>query len=352
MTLIRRRLFLSCLFVISAVSIAPFSIGSVCAVEPTVEVLVGPEAPVPAEDAQSPLNSPFAVCFEPDGAMWIVEYDGGRLMQLRADGTVIHVAGDGQLGYADGSATAARFNKLHNVVRLSDGRLLMSDHQNHAVRVYDPKTELVSTYSGSGASGFAGDGGPAQAARFHEPICVELTSDGNRLLVADIRNHRIRVIDLLTDTISTLAGTGKKGRPEAGQLASAQPLFDPRAAISDGSSGYYLLDRSGHQLLSIDSEGRIHYLAGNGKPGLVDGVGLEAQLNGPKHMCLGPNNVVYIADDNNNQVRMFDPATQMLTTVDLGPYKLKRPHGVAVRDGWLYIADSYHHRVLRVKISE
>lgn len=334
---------------VSSINLIPVTLS---ATEPTVEVLVGPEQPNPGSNLDSLLNSPFAVCFEPDGAMWIVEYDGGRLMQLTADGDLVHIAGDGQLGYADGSAKFACFNKLHNIVRLKDGRLLMSDHQNHAVRLYDPKTELVSTYAGSGASGFAGDGGPAQAARFHEPICVELTADQRRLLVADIRNNRIRQIDLETDTITTLAGTGQKGRPEEGMLAADQPLFDPRAAISDNADGYYILDRSGHQLFGIDAEGRIHVLAGNGKPGLVDGVGSNAQLNGPKHMCLGPENQVFIADDNNNSVRKYDPTSRELTTVNLGDYRLKRPHGVAVRDGWLYIADSYHHRVLRVKLSE
>lgn len=351
--MLRTRYFLILFILVLSVSSIYPSVASVStAADPVVQVIVGPTEPRPSAQTESPLNSPFAVCFEPDGAMWIVEYDGGRLLQSTPTGELRHIAGDGQLGYSDGSAKSARFNKLHNVVRMPDGRLFMSDHRNHAIRVYDPKTELVSTYSGSGASGFAGDGGPAEAARLNEPICIELTADQSQLLIADIRNGRIRFINLQSGTIGTLAGTGEKAKPKTGQPASGQPLFDPRAAISSGTGGYYILDRSGHQLLMIDASGNIYPSAGNGQPGLVDGVGVESQLNGPKHMCLGPDNTVFIADDNNHVIRRFDPKSRQLSTVDLGPYKLNRPHGVAVRNGWLYIADSYHHRILRVKLSE
>ena len=57
-----------------------------------------------------------------------------------------------------------------------------------------------------------------------------------------------------------------------------------------------------------------------------------------------------MADDLNHAIRKYDPQAQTLTTVDLGEYTLSRPHGVCVHQGWLYIADSYHHRVLRVKL--
>ena len=338
---------------VSFIKLADFA--NVMAAEPVVQVIVGSELPDPSQDAsvltsQGPLNTPFAVCFEPDGAMWIVEYDGGRLWKRLADGTLVHVAGDGQLGYADGSAKAARFNKLHNVIRLADGRLLMSDHRNHAIRCYDPKTDLVSTYAGSGDSGFSGDGDLVAGARFDEPICIERSKDYATLLIADIRNNRIRIVNVASGTIETLAGTGKRARSTEGGIAKNEPLFDPRAAITDDQGGYYVLERSGNRLLSIDSSGVIRTVAGSGETGLIDGPALEACMNGPKHMCLGPNGVVFIADDNNDVVRKYDPAAKTLTTVDLGAYKLDRPHGVAVWDGWLYVADSYHHRILRVPL--
>ncbi|WP_164103951.1 NHL domain-containing protein [Candidatus Laterigemmans baculatus] len=320
------------------------------AAPPQVEILAGPTAADPADDAApGPLNSPFAVCFEPDGAMWIPEFDGGRLMRIAGDGELEHVAGDGTLGYQDGEARGARFNKLHNAARLPDGRLWLSDHQNHAIRQYDPRAKQVTTVAGNGTAGFAGDGGPASEARLNLPHCIELTPDGRQALIADIGNRRVRAIDLATGTIETIAGTGERAVPADGSVAKESPLVDPRAAIGDGKGNLYVLERSGNALRMIGSDGRIRTVAGTGERGRKDGPALSATLNSPKHLCLAEDGVVYIADDGNHLIRRYDPQSATLTTVDLGETELKNPHGVAFRDGWLYIADSFHHRVLRVK---
>lgn len=337
-------------FLLSAPLVIALSAAVAVAAPPQVEVIAGPTAADPADDvAPGPLNSPFAVCFEADGAMWIPEFDGGRLMRRAADGQITHVAGDGTLGYADGEALSARFNKLHNAARLPDGRLWLSDHQNHAIRQYDPKTRQVSTVAGNGSAGFAGDGGPASAARLSQPHCIELTPDGTAVLIADIGNRRVRKIDLASGTISTVAGNGERGVPADGSMASESPLVDPRAAIADSKGNIYILERSGNALRMLDSGGRIRTVAGTGQKGAADGPALTATLNSPKHMCLADNGVIYIADDGNHLIRRYDPQQSNITTVDLGDYKLKNPHGVAFRDGSVYIADSFHHRILRVK---
>lgn len=316
-----------------------------------VEVLVGPKEPDPGKDVQpGELNAPFAVCFDPEKWMWIVEYDGGRLLRWSKEGGLVHEAGDGTAGYADGTAKIAQFNQLHNITRLPDGRFVMSDHLNHALRLYDPKTKLVSTLGGNGEAGFAGDGNVVTAARFNQPICVEMSGDGKGLLVADIRNRRLRKVVLDDWHITTIAGNGQAGQPEEGQRATEASLVDPRAAVSDAEGNVYFVERGGNALRRIDADGTLTTLAGSGKAGLKDGVGLGAMLNGPKHLCMDAQQAVYIADDNNDAVRRFDLQSGVLTTVDLGEYRLKRPHGVTVHEGWLYIADSYHHRILRVRI--
>lgn len=337
-------------FLLSAPLVVALSATVAVASPPQVEVLAGPTVADPADDvAPGPLNSPFAVCFEADGAMWIPEFNGGRLMRREADGQLIHVAGDGTLGYVDGAADSARFNKLHNVARLPDGRLWLSDHQNHAIRQYDPNTQQVSTVAGNGSAGFAGDGGPASEARLSQPHCIELTPDGKAVLIADTGNRRVRKIDLASGRISTIAGNGERGVPADGSVASESPLVDPRAVIADSKGNIYILERSGNALRMLAPDGRIRTVAGTGLKGAADGPALTATLNSPKHLCLSGDGAIYIADDSNHLIRRYDPRASTLKTVDLGEYKLNNPHGVAVRDGWLYIADSFHHRILRVK---
>jgi sugar lactone lactonase YvrE len=315
-----------------------------------VEVLVGPPGPVPGT-AKSVLVEPFAMEFDADGKMVIVEYTGGRVLTWSEDSGLKHVAGGPEQGYVDGKAMDARFNKLHNLVILPSGKIILSEHLNHTIRQYDPAAGTISTFSGTGEKQ-----GPAVSqvgvdkATYNQPICVMASPDYSSLLVADIGNHVIRRIALASGLVTIVAGNGKRGNPVDGELATESPLVDPRGAIENKDGEVYVISRGGHMLWRIDRDGKITRVAGNGKAGLVDGDVNQSQLNGPKHLCFGPSGEVYLADDVNDVVRKFDPKTGLLTTVDLGDYKIKRPHGVTVRDGWLYIADSFQHRILRVKL--
>ncbi len=127
----------------------PFAAGATELKFGDVEVVIGPTDPVPKNVTQGELNAPFAMEFNAKGEMILVEYDGGRIFNWSAQTGLQKLAGDGKLGYVDGPADRARFNKLHNLAITSDGRCLLSDHENHAIRVYDPATKLVSTLAGT-----------------------------------------------------------------------------------------------------------------------------------------------------------------------------------------------------------
>lgn len=315
-----------------------------------VEVLIGPPEPVPSGSAKSVLVEPFAMEFDAQGKMVIVEYTGGRVLTWSEGTGLRHVAGGPEQGYIDGKAMDARFNKMHNLVILPSGKIILSEHLNHTIRQYDPQEKTISTFSGNGKQGPAVPKVSVDVATYNQPICVMASPGYTSLLVADIGNHVIRRIDLTSGLVTIVAGTGKRGTPVDGALASESPLVDPRGAIENAEGEMYVISRGGHMLWKIDREGKIVRVAGNGKAGLVDGTVNESQLNGPKHLCFGPSGEIYLADDVNDAVRKFDPKTGLLSTVDLGEYKIKRPHGVTVRNGWLYIADSFYHRILRVKL--
>ena len=318
---------------------------------PVIEVLIGPRDPAPPKGAASELDTPFAVEFNSHGEMVIVEYDGGRLLSWHAGHGLTHLAGVAKkAGFVDGPAKTAEFNKLHNLVILNDDCVLMSDHLNHAVRKYDPKTLTVSTLAGTGKSGPAVDSVDASAATFTQPICVSLAPDRKSILIADIGNRCLRRLILTTGKLTILAGNGKAGSPVDGSLAKDSPLRDPRGAIQNKLGEIFLIERGGHALRKIDADGKITTIAGTGKAGHQDGDALTAQLNGPKHLCFGDEGIVFIADDENHAIRKYDPATKTLTTVNFGAYKLNRPHGVCGYAGWLYVADSFNHRVLRLKL--
>ncbi|MCH2385429.1 MAG: hypothetical protein MK293_09250, partial [Pedosphaera sp.] len=173
---------------------------------------------------------------------------------------------------------------------------------------------------------------------------------GEKLHVADLKNRRIREIDLKSGKVRTIAGNGQRGVPKDGAKATEAPLVDPRAVCSDTAGNVYVLERGGHALRVVRPDGRIYTVAGNGEKGNSDGRGSAARFNGPKHICADPAGNIYVADDVNHLIRKYEPKTGEVSTVlGRGKVKLSKPHGVTWDKGKLYIVDSSNHRILRVE---
>src|SRR5262249_3860778 len=152
----------------------------------------------------------------------------------------------------------------------------------------DARTGQITSIAGTGRKGFAGDGGPAVQAEFNGIYCIALDEPGGALYLADLENRRIRVVDLKTGIVSTVAGNGTKGVPADGAPARDAPLVDPRAVAVDGRGNVYVLERSGHALRVVDRTGKIRTIAGTGTKGDSGNGGdaRKATLNGPKHLCV------------------------------------------------------------------
>lgn len=326
----------------------------------------GPQmAPCPARELQ--LKEPFGVEFTPAGEMIVVEMTTGqRVFRIDKSGFAQHLAGTGQKGNGGdgGDPKAAQFSGIHNLAIAPNGTVYLADSFNQRVRFLTPDFSRVEAFAGTGRKGFEGDGGPAIAAAIGTPMQVALDPKDEFLLIADLPNRRIRRVDLKTGVINTVAGNGLKGVPIDGQPALEQPLADPRAVVADADGGLYILERDGHALRYVDSGGKIKTVAGTGKKGLSGdgGPALEASLNGPKHLCLDRDGTVLIADAENHVIRRYFPKTGEIVRVagtgkagaaGLGgeptECQLNRPHGVTIGpDGFLYITDSYNHRILRI----
>jgi sugar lactone lactonase YvrE len=174
--------------------------------------------------------------------------------------------------------------------------------------------------------------------------------------VADLKNLRVRVVDLKTGIINTVAGNGEKGVPRDGDLATKSPLVDPRAVAVDSRGNVYILERSGHALRIVTPDGKIRTVAGTGKPGGSEGPALEAELKSPKHIAIDLADNVIIADDQNKRICKYDPRQGTLTSilgkgVEVPRRGLLRPHGVCVHeDGSIYVVDTGHHRIIRLQL--
>jgi NHL repeat len=149
-----------------------------------------------------------------------------------------------------------------------DGGVYISDAANSRVRriTTDGRIQTVSGFGGGeglGGAGFVGDGGPAEKAKLFTPADVKFDRAGN-LYISDSGNNRIRVVR--GGTITTFAGSGRTGFSGDGKEAMAAELNTPQkiAIAKDGS--VFIADRGNQRVRKVDAKGFITTVAGEGKP--------------------------------------------------------------------------------------
>ncbi len=310
------------------------------------------------------IGEPFGVEFGPEGALYIAEVRNHRVWRLDPKTEELSiVAGTGKRGYSgDGeAATKAELNEPYELRFDREGNLFVVEMKNHIVRKISADTRTIQTVAGTGKEGFSGDGGPATEATLRQPHSIALDAEGN-LYIADIGNHRIRCVAAKTGIIETIAGNGTQKLPVKEGPARNEPVLGPRSlAMQEGTLWVCL--REGNSVWKLDLEkDRWQHVAGTGKQGYSgDGeAASEATFAGPKGIALDTL-AVYIADTENNAIRRIDLTSGVMTTLagvgskaregkDTKRENLARPHGVCVGpEGAVYIGDTNHHRVLRVK---
>jgi sugar lactone lactonase YvrE len=214
----------------------------------------------------------------------------------------------------------------------------------------------------AGAPGGAnplGDGGAATGAYLNQPQGVAIDSAGN-LYMADSANNRVRKVTA-AGAISTVAGNGTPGYSGDGGTATTAELFMPTGVAVDSAGDLFIADTGNNRIRKV-SNGTITLVAGNGTPGYSgnNGAATSASLDAPAGVAADAAFNVYIADFENQRIRMVTPGGIITTVVGGGtltPYNgamatsiaLVSPSGIAVDSGGdLYIADSFYCEVFRV----
>jgi len=349
----------------SALSITAFAAG-----KPSLSTIAGTGVKGSSGDGgpaiAAQMNEPCGVYRAADGSVYVCDTLNHRIRRISSDGKIKTIAGTGERGWSgdNGPATAAKLNEPYEVRLDANGNVYWVERLSHSVRKLDAKSGNVTTIAGTGTPGSSGDGKPATEAQLNDPHSIVFDKNGD-LFIADVKNHRIRKVDMKTGIISTFSGTGERlPTPDGAPIATA-PLSGPRALDFDQAGNLWVALREGNAVLKFDLEkGTVHQVAGTGKKGYTGngGPAKEATLNGPKGISVGPNGNVYIADTENHAIRMIDVAKGTLEAVagtgergdgtisDPLRCGLARPHGVFVdSSGAIYIGNSDAPRVLVIK---
>ncbi|MDB4932123.1 MAG: hypothetical protein JWM10_4607 [Myxococcaceae bacterium] len=251
--------------------------------------IVRPSGEVMTYTRQEGFSHPFGLAFAPDGTLY-VQTDGNDRGERSFDtGTLWRVE------RLTGRATplARDLGRPRGLVVIPDGRVVMVDNEHHVVRTYDPATATVTDLAGvRDQPGFAEGAGPE--ARFNRPYDVVVV--GDRLLVADQNNHRIRAVTF-DGVVTTWAGSGEMGSSD-GQSAAAT-FNRPQALAVDGMGAVYVTEIGGYVVRRVSPDGDVTTIAGAGAGGFMDGAPMRAQFFGLEGLDVSADGrVLFVADGN------------------------------------------------------
>ncbi len=219
-------------------------------------------------------------------------------------GSLETVAGTGANGFAGdgGPATSALLDGPGDALALPSGGYLIADTKNDRIRRVSPDG-TIETVAGTGANGYNGDGIDARSAQLNEPSGIALTGDGG-FLIADSQNHRIRKV-AADGRISTVAGTTTSGFSGDGRPATSAQLKLPTDVAATADGGYLVADHDNNRVRRIDASGVITTLAGTASAGFAGdgGDARVAQLSGPRGVAEASDGGILIADRANNRIR-------------------------------------------------
>jgi sugar lactone lactonase YvrE len=305
------------------------------------------------------LSAPLGVTVDIFGNVYILDAFNMRIRKVSA-GIITTYAGKGTEGYSGDGSIANSAQVIPSGIALDKhGNLYISDASYSVIRKVNT-LGIISTIAGTGTFGHTGDGGPATAARIGKPHGIFVDTADN-IFFADAGNSDIRRISQ-TGIISTVAGNGTPGYSGDGFSATAAQLDSPYSVAVDRVGNIFISDFFNDVIRKVDKEtGEISTYAGQFQIYNYsgdNGMATDATLNNPRGIAIDSTGNLFIADAENNVIRMVDVTGKITTVVGNGTLgfggdgsyalgcNLHNPYGVSVDQvGSIYVADANNQRV-------
>lgn len=276
------------------------------------------------------LSFPARLAAGPEGSILIADSGHHRLLWIDRSGKIKYIIGSGTRGLKDGTFKTAQFNLPRGLVMLDDN-LYVADTDNHAIRKIDLKKQTVTTIAGHGRKG-----------EVASPWDLEVMDDGKTIAVAMAGRHQLWSLNTRTGRLSPYAGTGAESLTD-GRMSNAT-LAQP-SGLSYLPPALFFVDAESSSLRVLE-DGNIKTLIGTGlfDFGKEDGTYPTAKLQHPQGLAATAE-AIYIADTYNDAIRVYDRATKTLSTLELPADSLKEPGDVLLVGRQLWIADTNHHDI-------
>ncbi|MCW3122508.1 MAG: hypothetical protein JWQ38_2000 [Flavipsychrobacter sp.] len=268
-----------------------------------------------------------------------------------------------------GFATNSQLFVPEDVFTDNADNIYIADANNNRIRKITASTGIITTIAGSGPTGVnvsnaTGDGGQATDAHLNNPSALCLDNNGN-IYIADYGNNKIRKIDGVTGIITTAVGNGASVYSHDGLPGTAIGIAGPIEVFTDVIGNVFYCDQYNHSIRKLDaSTGNITTVVGNGIAGYSgdNDQATEAQLNQPSCISVNEKGDLFIAQYFDGVIRKVDGKTNIITTIagkvergfsgDGGiatEAQLRCGNFVLDHHGTMYIADMDNNRIRMVR---
>jgi len=256
--------------------------------------------------AAAALTTPHEIRFDAARNLFVVERDTHVVRRIDAiTGIVSTLAGTGVAGFSGdgGPAGKAQFRMPHSIVFDAAGHLLVCDIGNSRVRSIDMKTGIISTFAGTGERRVAPDEGPLDGAPLYGPRSMDTDAAGNIYLVLREGNAVFRID--ARRRLQRIAGTGETGYAGDGGPA-LQAKFSGPKGIAFGDNSLYIADTENHVIRRVDLRtNTIETVLGTGERGDgPDGDPLKCRMARPHGVFLQRGSL-YVSDSENHRIRVL-----------------------------------------------
>ncbi len=245
-------------------------------------------------------------------------------------------------------------------------RIFIADSTNNRIVITNLAGKKIAI-AGSGKEGLKD--GKFSEAQFSDPQGMAL--DGDTLYVADRKNHSIRALDLKTESVKLVAGTGEQNRGNReGGPAAKTGLNSPWDLLIHDKKMYIGMAGT-HQIWTYNytdapPKQMVENYAGSGREDIIDGVRIQTAIGQTPSAFAQPSGLatdgkfIYVADSETSSVRSVPlPNTkgQVTTVVGEGLFefgdkngkgaavRLQHALGIAYLQGKLYVADTYNSKI-------
>jgi len=190
----------------------------------------------------------------------------------------------------------------------SNHNIYIVDKDNCRIRMVSA-SGIINTVAGlSTSQTYAGDNGKATLASLNLPNGIAFDSAGN-MYIADTGNNVVRKVNT-SGIITTVAGDNISAYSGDGGPATSANLSEPTGVALDAAGNLYIADANNNCIRVVTTDQNIHTVAGQCSYALFQGDGgpaTQAKLNKPYSVAVDAYGNIYIADTENERIRKVTP---------------------------------------------